>query len=86
MAVAKNSDWLTLFCYLQADPAKALNVPVIPIGALLAAAHPFASRPPYILSWLNPQISAPGMMHPQLFEKLVMNNFCKYKKASQGRI
>ncbi|XP_043813092.1 uncharacterized protein LOC110616351 isoform X2 [Manihot esculenta] len=59
-----------------ADPAKALNVPVIPIGALLAAAHPFASRPPYILSWLNPQISAPGMMHPQLFEKLVMNNFC----------
>ncbi|KAF2325768.1 hypothetical protein GH714_039493 [Hevea brasiliensis] len=58
-----------------ADPAKTLNVPVIPIGALAAAAHPFASRPPYILSWLNSQISAPGMMHPQLFEKLVMNNF-----------
>ncbi|KAJ9187258.1 hypothetical protein P3X46_002736 [Hevea brasiliensis] len=59
-----------------ADPAKTLNVPVIPIGVLAAAAHPFASRPPYILSWLNSQISAPGMMHPQLFEKLVMNNFC----------
>ncbi|XWS37626.1 hypothetical protein CRYUN_Cryun19dG0060900 [Craigia yunnanensis] len=33
------------------DPAQVLNVPVIPIGALLAAAHPFATRPPYILSW-----------------------------------
>ncbi|EEF37508.1 catalytic, putative [Ricinus communis] len=59
-----------------ANPAKTFNVPIIPIGALLAAAHPFASRPPYILSWLNPQISAPGMMHPKLFDKLVMNNFC----------
>ncbi|XWS50771.1 hypothetical protein CRYUN_Cryun12cG0116300 [Craigia yunnanensis] len=58
-----------------ADPAQVLNVPVIPIGALLAAAHPFATRPPYILSWLNPQISAPDMMQPKLFEKLVMENF-----------
>ncbi|KAJ6359138.1 hypothetical protein OIU76_000784 [Salix suchowensis] len=59
-----------------ADPAKAVNVPVIPLGALLSAAHTFASRPPYVLSWLNPQISAPGMMHPELLEKLVLNNFC----------
>ncbi|KAG2667510.1 hypothetical protein I3760_15G118800 [Carya illinoinensis] len=61
-----------------ADPAEALKVPV-PIGGLLSAAHPLASRPPYVLSWLNPQISAQDMMHPKLFEKLVTNNFCKYK-------
>jgi hypothetical protein len=66
----------------QADSAQALNVPVIPVGALLAAAHPLASRPPYILSWLNPQISAQQMMDPKLFEKLVLNNFCKYKYES----
>ncbi|KAF3438600.1 hypothetical protein FNV43_RR21363 [Rhamnella rubrinervis] len=59
-----------------ADPAQALNVPVIPIGTILAAAHPLATRPPYVLSWLNTQISAQDMMHPELFEKLVLNNFC----------
>ncbi|OAY70599.1 hypothetical protein ACMD2_13988 [Ananas comosus] len=60
----------------QADPAQALNVPVVPLGALLAAAHPLSSRPPFVLSWLNPQISAQDMMHPELFSKLVLNNFC----------
>ncbi|XP_039115653.1 uncharacterized protein LOC120251182 isoform X2 [Dioscorea cayenensis subsp. rotundata] len=59
-----------------ADPAQALNVPVVPLGALLAAAYPLASRPPYVLSWLNPQISAQDMMHPELLRKLVLNNFC----------
>ncbi|KAK6921224.1 hypothetical protein RJ641_014902 [Dillenia turbinata] len=59
-----------------ADPAQALNVPVVPLGLLLAAAYPLASRPPYVLSWLNPQISAQDMMHPELFEKLLLNNFC----------
>ncbi|KAG6627539.1 hypothetical protein CIPAW_15G136100 [Carya illinoinensis] len=59
-----------------ADPAEALKVPVIPIGGLLSAAHPLASRPPYVLSWLNHQISAQDMMHPELLEKLVLNNFC----------
>ncbi|XXG45358.1 hypothetical protein AAC387_Pa02g0463 [Persea americana] len=59
-----------------ADPAQALNVPVVPLGALLAAVYPLSSRPPYILAWLNPQISAEGMMHPEMFEKLVLNNFC----------
>ncbi|XP_078446014.1 alpha/beta hydrolase family protein [Wolffia australiana] len=59
-----------------ADPAQVLNVPVIPIGALLAAAYPLTSRPPYVLSWLNSQISSQGMMHPELFEKLVLKNFC----------
>ncbi|XP_058088990.1 uncharacterized protein LOC131235704 isoform X2 [Magnolia sinica] len=59
-----------------ADPAQALNVPVVPLGALLAAVYPLSIRPPYVLSWLNPQISAEDMMHPELFEKLVLNNFC----------
>ncbi|KAJ8562984.1 hypothetical protein K7X08_031436 [Anisodus acutangulus] len=59
-----------------ADPAQALNVPVVPLGALLAAAYPLSSRPPYVLSWLNDLISAADMMHPELLKKLVLNNFC----------
>jgi len=43
----------------------------------MTAVYPLASRPPYALSWLNPQVSAQDMMHPELFEKLVLNNFCK---------
>ncbi|KAG1368128.1 hypothetical protein COCNU_14G005960 [Cocos nucifera] len=62
-----------------ADPAQALNVPVVPLGALMAAAYPLSSRPPYVLSWLIPQISAQDMMHPELFAKLVLNNFCKWE-------
>ncbi|KAK4741529.1 hypothetical protein SAY87_025117 [Trapa incisa] len=59
-----------------ADPAQALNVPVVPLGALLSAAYPLSTRPPYVLSWLNNLISAEDMMHPELLEKLVLNNFC----------
>ncbi|WOK92469.1 hypothetical protein Cni_G01160 [Canna indica] len=59
-----------------ADPAEVLNVPVVPLGALLAAVYPLSSRPPYVLAWLNDQISAQDMMHPELFAKLVFNNFC----------
>ncbi|GAV75751.1 LOW QUALITY PROTEIN: hypothetical protein CFOL_v3_19227, partial [Cephalotus follicularis] len=59
-----------------ADPAQALNVPVVPLGTLLAAAYPLSSRPPYVLSWLNQLISADDMMHPELLKKLVLNNFC----------
>ncbi|KAE9589410.1 putative alpha/Beta hydrolase [Lupinus albus] len=58
-----------------ADPAQALNVPVVPLGALLAAAFPLSSRPPYVLSWLNDLISAEGMMDPDLLKRLVLNNF-----------
>ncbi|KAK1258716.1 hypothetical protein QJS04_geneDACA018476 [Acorus gramineus] len=57
-----------------ADPAQALNI--IPIGVLMAAVYPLSSRPPYVLSWLNAQVSAQDMMDPELFEKLVLNNFC----------
>ncbi|KAK9074518.1 hypothetical protein SSX86_007116 [Deinandra increscens subsp. villosa] len=61
------------------DPAQALNVPIVPLGAMLTAAYPFTSRTPYILSWLNNMISARDMMHPELLKKLVLNNFCKYR-------
>lgn len=63
----------------QADPAQALNVPVVPLGTLLAAAYPLSSHPPYVLSWLNLLISAEDMMHPEMLKKLVLNNFCKCK-------
>ncbi|KAJ4709871.1 Alpha/beta hydrolase family protein [Melia azedarach] len=59
-----------------ADPAQALNVPVVPLGVLLTAAYPLSSSPPYVFSWLNDLISAEDMMHPELLKKLVLNNFC----------
>ncbi|KAL1556647.1 hypothetical protein AAHA92_12240 [Salvia divinorum] len=59
-----------------ADPAQVLNVPVVPLGALLSAAYPLTSSPPYVLSWMNDLISAQDMMHPELLKKLVLNNFC----------
>ncbi|KAK7280424.1 hypothetical protein RJT34_25488 [Clitoria ternatea] len=59
-----------------ADPAQALNVPVVPLGAMLSAAYPLSSRPPYALSWLNTLISAEDMMDPDLLKRLVLNNFC----------
>ncbi|PWA76356.1 hypothetical protein CTI12_AA235660 [Artemisia annua] len=59
-----------------ADPAQALSVPAVPLGALLAAAYPLASRPPYVMSWLNRLITAQDMVHPELMEKFVMTNFC----------
>lgn len=68
--------------YLQVDPAQALNVPVVPLGALLAAAYPLAFRPPYVLSWLNPLITAQETMQPELMEKFVLNNFCKCRYIS----
>ncbi|PQQ04775.1 uncharacterized protein Pyn_28575 [Prunus yedoensis var. nudiflora] len=63
---------LNLFLPL-ADPAQVLNVPV-PFGALLAAVHHLATRT-HVLSWLKPQVSAQDMQ-PELYEKLVLNNFC----------
>ena len=67
---------------VQADPAQILNVPVVPLGALLSAAYPLSSSPPYVLSWLVDLISAPDMMHPELLKKLVLNNFCEYRCLS----
>ncbi|XP_061356536.1 uncharacterized protein LOC133300966 isoform X1 [Gastrolobium bilobum] len=59
-----------------ADPAQALNVPVVPLGAMLAAAYPLSSHPPKVFSWLNTLISAEDMMDPDLLKRLVLNNFC----------
>nr|XP_027189753.1 uncharacterized protein LOC101511016 isoform X2 [Cicer arietinum] len=59
-----------------ADPAQALSVPVVPLGAMLAAAYEVSSRSPYALTWLNTLISAEGMMDPDLYKRLVLNNFC----------
>ncbi|MCD7456465.1 hypothetical protein HAX54_031861 [Datura stramonium] len=58
-----------------ADPAQVLNVPVIPLGALLAAAYPLTSRAPYALAWLNEMISATDMMHPDQLKKLLTTAF-----------
>ncbi|CAO2828493.1 unnamed protein product [Amaranthus hypochondriacus] len=59
-----------------ANPAQVLNVPVVPLGAMLSAAYPLSSSPPYVLSWLNNLISAEDMMDPELLKKLVLNSFC----------
>ncbi|XP_019436698.1 PREDICTED: uncharacterized protein LOC109343039 isoform X2 [Lupinus angustifolius] len=59
-----------------AEPAQALNIPVIPVGPLLATVYPLLKHPPQFLSSLNSQISAQDMMDQELFEKLVLNNFC----------
>uniref|UniRef100_A0A803MR91 AB hydrolase-1 domain-containing protein n=1 Tax=Chenopodium quinoa TaxID=63459 RepID=A0A803MR91_CHEQI len=58
------------------DPAEALNITSIPMGTIFAALHPLAYRAPFILSWLNSQISAQDMMLPELFDRLVLKNFC----------
>ncbi|KNA24183.1 hypothetical protein SOVF_018000 [Spinacia oleracea] len=59
-----------------ADPAKALKITSIPIGALLATMQPLASRAPFLLSWLNSMISAQDMMLPEMFDKFTLKNFC----------
>ncbi|KAK7291400.1 hypothetical protein RIF29_06511 [Crotalaria pallida] len=59
-----------------AKPAQALNIPFIPVGPFLSTVYPLVKHPPYVLSWLNSQISAQNMMDQELFEKLVLNNFC----------
>ncbi|KAK9051083.1 hypothetical protein SSX86_027709 [Deinandra increscens subsp. villosa] len=58
------------------DPAQALNLPIVPLGAMLTAAYPLTSRLPEILSWLNHMISAQDMMHPDVLKRLVLNSFC----------
>lgn len=65
------------YCSLKwADPAQVLNVPVVPLGALLAAAYPLTSCAPYALARLNDMISATDMMHPDQLKKLVRTSFC----------
>ncbi|MCO5555868.1 hypothetical protein L7F22_009413 [Adiantum nelumboides] len=59
-----------------ADPAQLLNVPAVPLGALMTAFHPLTVNSPTALAWLSAQVSAQEMMDPELFKKLVLNNFC----------
>ena len=49
----------------------------LPIDTMLEMAHPLICRPPYALSWLTTNISAPQMMDPEVIEKLVLNSLCK---------
>ncbi|PRQ15991.1 putative serine aminopeptidase, S33, alpha/Beta hydrolase [Rosa chinensis] len=63
---------LKLFLPL-ADPAQVVNVPV-PFGAIYTAVHHLVSGTP-VLSWLKPQVSAQDLMDPELYEKLILNNF-----------
>ncbi|XP_010416198.1 PREDICTED: uncharacterized protein LOC104702080 isoform X1 [Camelina sativa] len=55
-------------------PAEAINLPIMPIDTMLAMAHPLMCRPPYPLSWLTANISAPQMMEPEMIDKLVLNS------------
>ncbi|XP_023643197.1 uncharacterized protein LOC17895420 [Capsella rubella] len=66
----------TLLKYLLPikEPAEAINLPIMPIDTMLAMAHPLMFRPPYALSWLTANISAPQMMDPEVIEKLVLNS------------
>lgn len=68
----------TLLKYLlpMKEPAQALNVSALPIDTMLEMAHPLICRPPYALSWLTTNISAPQMMEPEVIEKLVLNSLC----------
>lgn len=58
----------------QKEPAQAINLPIMPIDTMLAMVHPLMCRPPYALSWLTANISAPQMMDPEVIEKLVLNS------------
>ncbi|XP_024007512.1 uncharacterized protein LOC18008877 isoform X2 [Eutrema salsugineum] len=68
----------TLLKYLLpvAKPAQAINLSALPIDTMLAMAHPLIFRPPYALSWLTTNISAPQMMDTEVIEKLVLNSLC----------
>ncbi|CAN0877009.1 hypothetical protein LINGRAHAP2_LOCUS11620 [Linum grandiflorum] len=59
-----------------ADPAKALNVPAIPVGRMISTAHQLSSNLPYLTPWLKSQITTPGMLHPELLKKLVSDGLC----------
>ncbi|VVA95192.1 unnamed protein product [Arabis nemorensis] len=68
----------TLLKYLLPvkDPAQAINLGALPIDTMLEMIHPLMCRPPYALSWLTTNISAPQMMEPEVIEKLVLNTLC----------
>ncbi|GAU25630.1 hypothetical protein TSUD_49820 [Trifolium subterraneum] len=76
LAIGHSMGGILLYSMLsRSDPAKSL--PFVPLGAMLVAAYEVSSRSPYASSWLNTLISAEGMMDPDLFKRLVLNNFWK---------
>lgn len=58
----------------------------LPIDTMLEMAHPLICRPPYALSWLTANISAPQMMEPEVIEKLVLNSLCKLSDLTFSHI
>jgi hypothetical protein len=62
---------------MQASPAQLLNIPVIPLGVMMAAVTPLITKAPYPLAWIGYHVSAKGMMDEELFQKLIFTNFCK---------
>jgi pimeloyl-ACP methyl ester carboxylesterase len=59
-----------------ASPAQLLNIPVVPLGVMMSAVTPLISKAPYPLAWIGYHVSAKGMMDEELFQKLVLTNFC----------
>lgn len=59
-----------------ANPAQLLNIPVVPLGLMMSAVAPLITKPPYPLAWIGYHVSAKGMMDVELFQKLVLTNFC----------
>ncbi|GJV30368.1 hypothetical protein Tco_1386816 [Tanacetum coccineum] len=69
----------------RVDPAQALNVPIVPLGAMLTAVYSLTSRPPYSLAWLNHMISTQDIMDPDLLKKLVLKNFSFKERGLSDR-
>ncbi|KAG0622972.1 hypothetical protein M758_3G138100 [Ceratodon purpureus] len=59
-----------------ASPAQILNIPVVPLGVLMTAVTPLITKAPYPLAWVGYHVSAKGMMDEELFQKLILTNFC----------
>lgn len=59
-----------------ASPAQLLNIPVIPLGVMMAAVTPLITKAPYPLAWIGYHVSAKGMMDEELLQKLILTNFC----------
>ncbi|GJY32558.1 hypothetical protein Tco_0417027 [Tanacetum coccineum] len=70
---------------IYVDPAQALNVPIVPLGAMLTAVYSLTSRPPYSLAWLNHMISTQDIMDPDLLKKLVLKNFSFKERGLSDR-
>lgn len=64
---------------MQASPAQLLNIPVVPLGVMMTAVTPLITNAPYPLAWIGYHVSAKGMMDEDLFQKLILTNFCEFQ-------